>query len=101
MAEAHIYGDIDSKSDLERVFRQIRHDVGEAKSRAGLTELHKRAGYLITLTYAPSWEEKFGAKAKSLRDEARKEFATTAKRINNQAKAIGTEADYAETWGEK
>ena len=30
---------------------------------------------------------------------ARDEFATTARNINARAKAIGTDADYAETWG--
>jgi hypothetical protein len=99
MADTHIYGEIDNKSDLEKVFREIRKDVSEAKSRAGLTELYKRAGYLITLTFAPSWDEKFGTEAKKLRREAREEFTTTARKINSRAKTIGTEADYDETWG--
>lgn len=95
----HIYGTVDSKSDLDRVFREIRKDVEEAKSRPGLTELYKRAGYLITLTYAPSWDKKFGDKAEALREEALKEFKTTAHKINSRAKAIGTDADYDDTWG--
>jgi hypothetical protein len=96
---SHIYGQVDSKSDLDRVFREIRHAVDQAKSRPALTELYKRAGYLITLTYAPSWDEKFGDKAKGLRDEARKDFKTTAHKINSRAKEIGTDADYDDTWG--
>lgn len=32
-----------------------------------MTELYRRAGYLITLTYAPSWAEKFGNVALRLR----------------------------------
>jgi hypothetical protein len=99
MAETHIYGEVNNKSDLEKVFRDTRKDVAEAKSRASLTELYKRAGYLITLTHAPSWEEKFGSEAKSLRQVAGREFTTTAKRINQRAKDIGTEADYDEVWG--
>ena len=55
---AHIYGNIDSETDLERVFREIHKDVDGAKSTPSLTELYKRASYLITLTYAPSWAEK-------------------------------------------
>jgi hypothetical protein len=94
-----VYGEVDSKSDLEKIYREMRQDVEKAKSRAALTELHKRAGYLITLTHAPSWKEKFGAKAGDLRDEAEKEFATTARAINRRAREIGTEADYDETWG--
>lgn len=95
----HIYGNIGSKTDLERVFREIRKDVGGAKSRPSLTELYKRAGYLITLTYAPSWAEKFGREAKALREDAAAQFKTTARKINSRAKAIGTDADYDETWG--
>src|SRR6266542_1521738 len=94
----HIYGEVNSKTGLKQIFLDIRHDVANAKSRPGLTELYKRAGYLITLTYAPSWDEKFGDKAKALRDEALKEFKTTAHKINSRAKAIGTEADYDDTW---
>lgn len=97
--EGHIYDKIENKTDLQRVFRDIRKDVEDAKSRPALTELYKRAGYLITLTYAPSWEEKFGGKAKTLRNDALDEFRTTAHKINNRAKAIGTDADYDETWG--
>ena len=96
---AHIYGNVDSKTDLKRVFREIRKDVDDAKSRPALTELYKRAGYLITLTYAPSWDEKFGSEAKALRVDAKDQFKATARKINNRAKAIGTSADYDETWG--
>lgn len=100
MPEAgHIYGEVDSKSDLERIFREIRRDVDEAKSRPALTELYKRAGYLITLTYSPSWDEKFGTRAKALRDDAQHEFRTTAHKINKRAEEIGTDADYDDAWG--
>jgi len=94
-----IYGEVDNRTDLEEVFMAIRRDVDGAKSREGLTELHKRAGYLITLTHAPSWQEKFGAKAASLRKVAEEEFAKTARKINRRAKAIGVAADYDERWG--
>ena len=100
MSETHIYGTVDNESDLDRIFRDIRKDVEEAKSRAGLTELHKRAGYLITLTFAPNWEKKFGAISAAMREEARKQFTPTAHAINRRAAAIGSKADYDETWGE-
>jgi hypothetical protein len=95
----HVYGEIDSKADLTRVFRAIRRDVDEAGSRPSLTELYKRAGYLITLTYAPSWEDKFGARAPLLRKAGQDEFRKTVKKINKRAKQVGTEPDYDETWG--
>jgi hypothetical protein len=97
--DRHIYGEVNSKSGMKRIFTDIRHDVTGAKSRPTLTELYKRAGYLITLTYAPSWEEKFGRKASALRAVGKMEFRKTAKKINRRAAQIGTEADFDETWG--
>jgi hypothetical protein len=84
---------------MRRIFTDIRRDVGHARSRPGLTELYKRAGYLITLTYAPSWDERFGRKAASLRRVGKEEFRKTAKRINRRAAQIGTDADFDEKWG--
>ena len=55
MAEdRHIYGEVQSPTSLKQVFRAIRRDVKQAQARPGLTELYKRAGYLITLTHALS-----------------------------------------------
>ena len=98
--DTHIYGEVTNKTDLKKIFQAIRHDVDEAKSRPTLTELYKRAGYLITLTHAPAWEEKFGKAVATLRKTAKEEFATTARKINHRARQVGTEADYDETWGE-
>lgn len=89
-----IYGEIDSKTDMKNVFLAIRKDVERAKSRPALTELYKRAGYLITLTHAPSWKERFGNEARKLRDVGEEAFATTARKINSRAKEIGAKADY-------
>jgi hypothetical protein len=101
MAERRlVYGEVESKSDLERIFREIRKDAESARNRAGLTELYKRADYLIALTQAPSWTEKFGKEAKSLQRDAEAEFATTARAINRRAHEIGTDADYDEHWGD-
>jgi hypothetical protein len=100
MAAHHdVYGHINGEPDMRRVFKEIRQDVAQASSRQVLTELYRRAGYLITLTYAPSWAEKFGSGARQLRAVAEEEFRTTAHSINRRAEAIGTEADYHETWG--
>ncbi len=100
MAQAtQIYGQVSNQSNLRGIFRDIRRDVTQAKSRPALTELYKRAGYLITLTHAPSWKEKFGRRAATLRQVAEKEFSQTARKINHQAEQIGAEADYDEKWG--
>lgn len=95
----HIYDEINNKTNLRDVFLQIRKDVDNADSRAALTELYRRAGYLITLSYAQSWQEKFGDEITEIRDVAEEEFATTARKVNSRAKEIGTDADYDEAWG--
>ena len=98
--DTHIYGEVDNKTDLKNVFSEIRQDVENAKSRSDLTELYRRAGYLITLTKASSWKEKFGADIDDISEVAEEEFATTARKINRRAEEIGTVADYDEKWGE-
>jgi len=80
-------------SGVPRGRRTPGRDVGGASSRPAPTDLYKRAGYLITLTHAPSWEENFGPEAKALRQAGKDEFARTAKKINRGAAQIGTEAD--------
>ncbi len=97
----HIYGEVKSRAGLKKIFAEIRQDVDKARSRPDLTELYKRAGYLITLTHAPSWEERFGKETTSMRKTAQEEFGTTVRKINRRAKALGTDADYDETWGDK
>jgi hypothetical protein len=97
--DRHIYGEVNSKTGMKQVFTEIRHDVEDARSRPALTGLYKRAGYLITLTHAPSWQEKFGRDAEVLRRVGEEEFRKTAKKINHRAAQIGTEADFDDTWG--
>jgi hypothetical protein len=98
--DTHIYGEVDNKTDLKNVFSEIRQDVENARSRSDLTELYRRAGYLITLTKASSWKEKFGDDIDDIREVSEEEFATTARKINRRAEEIGTVADYDEKWGE-
>lgn len=98
--DTHIYGEVDNKTDLKKVFSEIRQDVENANTRSGLTELYRRAGYLITLTNASSWEKKFGDEIDDIRETAEEEFGKTARKINSQAEKIGTDADYDEKWGE-
>jgi hypothetical protein len=97
--DRHIYGEVDSPTGLKVVFRDIRRDVASAKSRPALSELYKRAGYMITLTYAPAWRKKFGTRATMMRRVARDEFSTTARKINHRAETIGSKGDFDEKWG--
>ncbi len=98
--DTHIYGEVDNKTDLKDVFMQIRDDVENADSRSALTELYRRAGYLITLSNAPSWKDKFGDEIDEIRDAGEEEFSKTVRKINIRAERIGTDADYDETWGD-
>lgn len=91
-----IYGGVSSEYHLRRVFTDIRQDVDNASSRPALTELYRRAGYLITLTDAASRQETFGEWAERRLGE--RAFQQTAREIMSQ---IGTEANYHETWGQR
>lgn len=97
--DRHIYGEVYNKTDLRKIFTAIRHDIDNASSRPALTELYKRAGYLIALSHAPSWQTKFGDEASALRTLAEDEFTTTVRKINRRAKQVGAEPDYDEIWG--
>lgn len=94
-----VYGHVSGKSDIDKIFAEIRDDLRHAHSRATLTELYRRAGYLITLTYAPAWDERFGSKASDLRREAEAQFRTLVHQINSKAQRIGVDGDYDERWG--
>ena len=93
------YGHVKSKADIDKIFKEIKDDITHAKSRDALTELYRRAGYLITLTYAPSWEKAYGDRARDLRVEAEKDFRNTARLINARAERIHVRGDYDEAWG--
>ena len=88
------------KIDVRRIFREIREGVEKATSRKELIELYKHAGYMITLTHATPVNEKVGGTVKIERGITEREFARTARKINNRAKKIGTEPDFNETWQE-
>jgi hypothetical protein len=79
-------GDVENTTDLKRVFAALRRDAEQADTRERLTELYRRAGYLITLTHAPSWREKFARQANELRRAGEQEFSNTARAINQRAR---------------
>jgi hypothetical protein len=96
----HVYGEVNDTGDLKRIFAKIRGDVAVATSRTELTELYRRAGYLVTLTRSPAWEKHFGSEVHKLSHLAEEEFTKTAHKINERAKVIGTDPNYDEKWGE-
>ncbi len=75
--DRHIYGEINNKTGMRRVFTAIRRDVEDATS----------------------WDQKFGKDAVALRGIGEDEFRKTARKINRHATEIGTDADYDEKWG--
>ena len=93
------YGEASNEFDLREVFQAIRREVEEARSRPALTELYKRAGYLITLSLTPAWQSRFDGTASLLRSVCQEEFQLTAQSINRRAEKIGVRPDYDETWG--
>jgi DNA primase large subunit len=97
--DEHVYGEVDNEEDLRKIFAAIRRDVTQAATRDELTKLYRRAEYLITLTFSPAWQTKFGPRVEALRRVAEAEFTATAREINKRAAEIGTEPDYDETWG--
>jgi hypothetical protein len=97
--DRHIYGEVNSKTGMRKVFSSIRGQVNRANSRPALSELYKRAGYMVTLTHAPSWKEKWGRQAGQMTKLGEEEFNKTARKINSRAKKIDVKADYDETWG--
>lgn len=97
---SNIYQSVDNKTDVHELALKIREDVEVAESRAAVTELHRRAGYLLTLSHSSAWKEKFGDDIGEIRDTAQEEFGITARKINRRAEDIGTDADYDESWGE-
>jgi hypothetical protein len=97
--ERNLYGEVHSEADLKEVYRSIRREVERAHSRPALTQLYKRAGYLVTLARTLAWQEKLGSKTLSLRALCQEEFGVTARNINRRAREIGVRDDYDEAWG--
>ena len=97
--DEHVYGEVASEADLRRNYAAIRRDIAGAATREELTKLYRRAEYLITLTYSPAWQTKFGAQVEQLRQVAQSEFTATAHAVNQRAAEIGTDPNYDETCG--
>jgi hypothetical protein len=92
---SNIYGEVSTIGDVRDINQQIRREMRHVVSRPELTELKKRSDYLCTLTYAPSWQTKFGKKVRRFREVAKEEDARTTRLANELAsrRNLG-EADY-------
>ena len=85
------------RTDVKRTFKEIRDALGKAASRQDLTELYKQTVYMILMTHSTPLDEK-DTQMKTRRETTEKEFASTVRLINEQAKKIGVEANYNEDW---
>ena len=94
-----IYGEVKTLKDIRDIFAKIRSDIRKAKSRERLTELYRRAGYIITLTHSPAWRKAFRGKIRRMRAVAKEEFTKTANAINKKADRLGIRDSYDTKWG--
>ena len=97
--QQEVYGQVSNAADLRQIFAAIQRELPQATTRDDLTRLYRRAEYLVTLTYAPTWQQKFGDQLPGLRQVAERDFGTTAGAINERARTLGVAADYDATWG--
>ena len=82
--------------DLRQSFRKIREAVEQANVRADLTELYKRAVYLIMMTHGSPLKEDREMRTRRLIAEA--QFGKTVRMINRRAEKIEVSADYDQNW---
>ena len=64
------------------------------KRPARSKSLKRRSDYLCTLTYAPSWQQRFGRKTMRFRTAARQEDVKTTHAANRFARKRGFEPAY-------
>ena len=86
--------------DVKHIFHKLREEVEQAASREDLDKLYKRTGYMITLTHAIPIQQTYGNHLEEQRHLAEEEFTKTVRKLNEQAKKLGTEANYNEKWDE-
>jgi hypothetical protein len=89
-----IYGHVETINDIRKIAQKIRQDIRKARSRARLTELVRRARYLVTLTYAPAWKKHFGKKITQARKIAYSEYLKCAELANKIARKLGYVTHY-------
>jgi hypothetical protein len=96
--DTHTHVEGNARTDPKGRFQGIREGVEKAQSKEELTELYKRAVYMILMTHSSPIDEKFDKEMKRKRETTEMEFTSTVRMINQQAKKIGVEADYDENW---
>ena len=93
-----IYGDVHSRTALRAAFREIRRDIAAARTANALNELHHRAGYVVSLTREPTWQERFGEELDAIRALAVEEFSRSVRALNRRVERLGADVRYDERW---
>src|SRR5688572_1447309 len=100
MMTRDIINEVNNRTDLRRIFKEIRDDIEKANSREDLNKLYKRTVYMIMMTHASPLDVKSDREMKRRREITEREFSRAVRMINRQAKKIGTATDYNEKWDE-
>ena len=95
----HIYGEVNSASDIRAINCHIREQIRRAKRKDKITELVRRSLYLYTLTFSPAWRKRFAGRLRKLRQVAREEYARTARAANRRLRQLGFAARFDEKLG--
>ena len=96
-SESHIHHMESDPTHLRSRFREIRDTLEQAGSQEELTELYKRAVFMILMTHSSPVNEK-DREMKRRRETTEREFGRTVRMINRRAKKLGLEAEYSEDW---
>jgi hypothetical protein len=90
----NVYGEVNTLKDLSKINGMIRRDMSGVQERSELTELKKRADYLVTLTYSPAWHDKLGRRARRFRQVAVEEDRKTTEKANAVARRHHWDTEY-------
>jgi hypothetical protein len=90
----NLYGEVTKLGDIREINRQLRHEMAEAETPSQIEELKRCSDFLCTLTYAPSWQQRFGRKTVRFRTAARQEDVKTTHAANRFARKRGFEPTY-------
>jgi len=89
-----------TKNEVGETFMRLRMDVVDALSHESLEDLYRVAAQLVAATRSGDWSRRYGEGVEEVRALAEREFARTARALNERARALGTKADFEERWSE-
>jgi hypothetical protein len=96
----NLYGSVKSPDDIRKINETIREEMDSVTSQEQLTELKKRSDYLCTLTFAPSWQKRFGEDSARFLQVALEENRKTVAKANSVAEKLKFNVEY-HAWREQ